>query len=253
MKTLFRVKTLVGHKAFLGYKAFTGCKALSGYKTSNTESLYTEKESARVKASSQKRVVSRKPFGPQGPYGLQRPSSAHGSSQRESVSQGPSGLQSLLAQKGQKKVKAPAQKDFGLRRPGAEPLTLYRGPKQFTGAQKTPQHFDAKLLLQVTQNNTIGSISTLARGCLYTTSSGAQGFRGARRGTSAAFFAVGVALAEKAQRLGFYRVQVHTQGMSKFRVNLLRGLLWGGLTLVSLHEVSLRPHNGCRPPAIRRL
>ena len=88
---------------------------------------------------------------------------------------------------------------------------------------------------------------------VYTTSSGAQGFRGARRGTSTAFFAVGVALSERAQNLGIYRVQVHTQGMSKFRVNLLRGLLWGGLTIVSLHEASLRPHNGCRPPAIRRL
>ena len=241
MKTLFRAEALSGHKASSGAKALAGQKASLGYKTPNTESLYTEKDSARVKASSQERVVSRKPFGPQGP------SNVHGSSQRESVSQG------LLAHKGQKKVKAPAQKDFGLRRPGAEPLTLYRGPKQFTGTQKTSQHFDAKLLLQVTQNNTIGSIATLTRGCLYTTSSGAQGFRGARRGTSAAFFAVGVALAEKAQRLGLYRVQVHTQGMSKFRVNLLRGLLWGGLTLVSLHEVSLRPHNGCRPPAIRRL
>ena len=145
------------------------------------------------------------------------------------------------------------QKDFGLRRPGTQPLTLYRGPKKFTDTRKLAHQYDAQIRLQVTQNNTIGSITTLTRGCLYTTSSGAQGFRGARRGTSAAFFAVGVALSERAQNLGIYRVQVHTQGMSKFRVNLLRGLLWGGLTIVSLHEASLRPHNGCRPPAIRRL
>ena len=147
----------------------------------------------------------------------------------------------------------PPQKNFGLRRAGAKPLTLYRGPKKFSDVKKASTQFDAKIFLHVTQNNTIGSITSLTRGCLYTTSSGAQGFKGARRGSSTAFFAVGVALSERAQALGISRIQVHSQGMSKFRVNLLRGLLWGGLTVVSLHETSLRPHNGCRPPVIRRL
>ena len=143
---------------------------------------------------------------------------------------------------------------LGLRKTGLEPLTLHsRASESKKARRRTPSQADGKIILQVTQNNSIGSLTSLFRQCLYTTSSGAQGFRGARRGTSAAFFAVGVALAEKARSLGISRVDVHSQGMGKYRISVFRGLLWGGLTLLSLHEETVRPHNGCRPPSIRRL
>ena len=159
-------------------------------------------------------------------------------------------------EKTEKKHKKFSTDILGMRRSQAQPIRLHRDPTGPTGpsfSQKRLAKVDADIFFQVSQNNTIGSLTTSARGCLYTTSSGAQGFRGARRGTSAAFFAVGVALGERSVALGLRRVHVHTKGMSKFRINLFQGLIWAGLTLVSLDDSTVRPHNGCRPPAIRRL
>lgn len=112
---------------------------------------------------------------------------------------------------------------------------------------------DGEVVVYITRNNGIGTLLLPDQTTLYTTSAGAQGFRGARRGTTAALFAVGVALAEKSKSLGILRVNVSSKGMGKARIGFLRGLVWGGLTLVSLHDVTPRPHNGCRPPSIRRL
>lgn len=112
---------------------------------------------------------------------------------------------------------------------------------------------DGEILLHITRNNGIGTLVLPDHTTVFTTSAGAQGFRGARRGTTAALFAVGVAIAEKSKALGILRVKISSRGMGKARIGFLRGLVWGGLTLVSLHDTTPRPHNGCRPPAVRRL
>ena len=112
---------------------------------------------------------------------------------------------------------------------------------------------DGEIVVHITRNNGVGMLLLPDQTTLYATSAGTQGFRGARRGTTAALFAVGVALAEKSKSLGILRVNVSSKGMGKARIGFLRGLVWGGLTLVSLHDITPRPHNGCRSPAIRRL
>lgn len=108
------------------------------------------------------------------------------------------------------------------------------------------------IFVHLTKNNSIGSLSIENQGTVYTTSAGAQGFRGARRRTTTAFFAVGAALAEKAQTIGIKNVRVFTRGMPRSRQGIFRGLLWGGLRILTIHERTPRPHNGCRPPVLRR-
>lgn len=108
------------------------------------------------------------------------------------------------------------------------------------------------IFVHLTKNNSIGSLHIQHKGTVYITSAGAQGFRGARRRTTTAFFAVGAALAEKAQTFGIKNVRVFTQGMPRSRQGIFRGLLWGGLRILIIYEKTPRPHNGCRPPTLRR-
>ena len=52
------------------------------------------------------------------------------------------------------------------------------------------ERFDADIFFFMTASNNIATLSILGKGPVFTTSSGAQGFNGARRGTMSAFFAV---------------------------------------------------------------
>ncbi|KAL5482211.1 hypothetical protein EMCRGX_G022506 [Ephydatia muelleri] len=102
-------------------------------------------------------------------------------------------------------------------------------------------------------NNTIFTIADYTGRVLAWTSAGSEGFHNARRGTTFAAQSAAAAAARKASNLGLQRFRVQLKGPGQGRQSSLKGLEMGGLSIVSIQDVTPIPHNGCRPKKARRL
>jgi small subunit ribosomal protein S11 len=107
--------------------------------------------------------------------------------------------------------------------------------------------------IQSTFNNTIVTITDLSGNVLAWSSSGAQGFKGSRKGTPFAAQMAAEGAVKKALEHGMRNVQVYVKGPGSGRESALRSLQSAGLNVSVIRDVTPIPHNGCRPPKRRRV
>jgi small subunit ribosomal protein S11 len=105
-----------------------------------------------------------------------------------------------------------------------------------------------------TFNNTIISFTDTKGNILTTSSAGACGFRGSKKGTA---YAAQVA-AEKAaqaakQHYGFSKADVLIKGIGLGRDSAVRVLASMDISVESIRDVTGIPHGGVRPPKARRI
>lgn len=107
--------------------------------------------------------------------------------------------------------------------------------------------------IQATFNNTIITITDLNGNAISWSSSGAQGYRGAKKSTSFAAQTVMEVAAKKALDSGLQDVNVFVKGPGSGREMAIRALGKVGLNVKSIKDVTPIPHNGCRPRKTRRI
>jgi small subunit ribosomal protein S11 len=107
--------------------------------------------------------------------------------------------------------------------------------------------------IQSTFNNTIITITTVNGDTVSWASSGAIGFKGAKKGTP---FAAQIA-AEKASKeainQGMKKAEVLVSGPGAGRETAIRAMQATGLEVTLIRDITSIPHNGCRPPKKRRV
>ena len=84
-------------------------------------------------------------------------------------------------------------------------------------------------------------------------SSGAWGFRGARKGPPFAAQTAAEEAARKSLDYGLKYVDVMVKGPGAGREMAIRALQQLGLGITLIRDVTPLPHNGCRPPKKRRV
>ena len=102
-------------------------------------------------------------------------------------------------------------------------------------------------------NNTMISISDTAGNIVCWSSSGAEGFKGSRKGTPFAAQTAGAAVAKKAMDMGVTSVDVFVTGPGGGREAAIRAIAAAGLDISLIRDVTPIPHNGCRPRKRRRV
>lgn len=107
--------------------------------------------------------------------------------------------------------------------------------------------------IQVTFNNTIVTATNLKGEVLSWSSSGACGFKGARKGTPFAAQTAAETAARQCVDRGMKQAQVLVKGPGPGRQKALFGILKAGLRITLIRDITSIPHNGCRPPKKRRL
>lgn len=112
---------------------------------------------------------------------------------------------------------------------------------------------EARVYISSSYNNTIITLTDLRGNVLYWTSAGAIGFRGAKKATPFAASKVAEALSQAANKLGVEKIQVMVKGIGSGRESAIRSMAARGLDIVSIKDVTPIPHNGCRPPKVRRV
>jgi small subunit ribosomal protein S11 len=119
---------------------------------------------------------------------------------------------------------------------------------------KSPKRvLEGKVYIFSSYNNTIITLTDSKGNVLYWTSAGKVGFSGTKKGTPYAASKAAESAAEAAKQIGFEKVEVLIKGVGAGRESALRTLGAKGLNIVSIKDITPIPHDGPRPPKVRRV
>jgi len=115
------------------------------------------------------------------------------------------------------------------------------------------KRFDTGILcVESTYNNTKLVLTDTKGNTLAWSTSGAIGFKGAKKGTPFAAAKIGEKLAEKAAVFGIKEVKVVVKGVGSGRESAIRGFISKGINISTIQDMTPVPHNGPKPPRPRR-
>jgi small subunit ribosomal protein S11 len=118
------------------------------------------------------------------------------------------------------------------------------GPKQVN---------TGRVYVTATFNNTLVTIADLEGKVLFWSSSGATGFKGARKATPFAAISAVEAVAAKAKEIGMTACEVYIKGPGPGRDASVRALRNVGINITAIADVTPIPHNGPRAKKRRRV
>lgn len=102
-------------------------------------------------------------------------------------------------------------------------------------------------------NNTIISFTDPQGNVVAWSSTGTVGFHGSRKSTPYAAKTAMEDAVRKARDQGMRQVDVNVKGPGSGRESALRALAAEGLKITNIRDVTPVPHNGCKPPKMRRI
>jgi len=153
---------------------------------------------------------------------------------------------------GKKKIAATEETKSGVAGQGPEGLQAGQAPAAPVQKVKGKRVESGILCVESTYNNTKLVLTDQKGGTIAWSSSGAIGFKGAKKGTPFAAAKVGETLADKASTFGVKEVKVVVKGVGSGRESAIRGFISKGINLVSIQDMTPVPHNGPKPPKPRR-
>lgn len=110
-----------------------------------------------------------------------------------------------------------------------------------------------RLYVESTYNNTKLILTDSKGNVLATSSSGAIGFKGAKKGTPFAAAKVGEIIGGKASAMGMREAAIIVKGVGSGRESGIRGFIAKGINLLSIKDITAVPHNGPKPKKPRRV
>jgi len=120
--------------------------------------------------------------------------------------------------------------------------------------QKNRKNFiNAITHIQSTFNNTIITITDLQGETIAWCSSGASGFKGAKKSTPFAAQTAAEKAAKNAIDYGVKQTEIMVNGPGAGRETAIRALQAAGIEITLIKDITPVPHNGCRPPKKRRV
>lgn len=107
--------------------------------------------------------------------------------------------------------------------------------------------------IQSTFNNTIITITDLQGGTITWSSSGNNGFKGAKKSTPFAAQTAAETAAKSAIECGMKQTEIMINGPGAGRETAIRAIQAAGIEITLIKDITPVPHNGCRPPKKRRV
>lgn len=110
-----------------------------------------------------------------------------------------------------------------------------------------------RIYIYSTYNNNIITITDPQGNVIISSSAGKLGFSGPKKATPHAAGVVVNNALEMAKRLGFREAQLFVKGIGTGREAAIRTVCNAGINILSIKDITPIPHNGCRPPKVRRV
>ncbi len=116
-----------------------------------------------------------------------------------------------------------------------------------------PATKEGNVYISSSYNNTIMTLTDSEGNVLNWVSAGSIGFKGTKKATAFAASKVAESLCLAAKKLKIEKVKVFIKGIGSGRDSAVRSLAAHGLEITAIKDITPIPHNGCRPPKIRRV
>lgn len=145
---------------------------------------------------------------------------------------------------GKKKVAQKSQAE-GAASEGAAPRPV--AAKKYRNLEKGRAYINA------TYNNTVVSVTDQKGNVLAWATAGSLGFAGPKKATPFAASKIVAVVAEKLKAMGITELELFVKGIGGGRDSAIRSLANQGFQITTLKDVTPIPHNGPRPPKIRRV
>jgi len=110
-----------------------------------------------------------------------------------------------------------------------------------------------RLYIFSSYNNTIFTLTDEEGKTIYWTSAGRMGFKGTKKGTPYAASKAAEIVARAISQLKIPEVEILVKGVGAGRDAALRTLAAREINIVSIKDVTPIPHDGPRPPKVRRV
>jgi len=107
--------------------------------------------------------------------------------------------------------------------------------------------------IKSTFNNTIITVTDMRGNALSTSSAGAVGFKGSRKGTPYAAQLAAENVGKEVGAMGMRTVDIMVKGPGGGRESAIRSFQAQGFNIRLIRDVTPIPHNGCRPKQRRRV
>jgi small subunit ribosomal protein S11 len=110
-----------------------------------------------------------------------------------------------------------------------------------------------RVYINASYNNTTVTVTDVTGNVLAWASAGSLGFSGPKKATPFASSKVIAAIAEKIQNSGPRDISIIVKGIGSGRDSAIRSLINHGFNILSIKDNTPVPHNGPRPPKVRRV
>ena len=110
-----------------------------------------------------------------------------------------------------------------------------------------------RVYVTATFNNTLVTLTDNGGNTIAWGSSGASGFKGARKATPYAAISAMEAVAQKGKAIGMTSCEVYIKGPGSGRDATIKALRSTGINITMIADVTPIPHNGPRPKKRRRV
>ncbi len=110
-----------------------------------------------------------------------------------------------------------------------------------------------RIYINASYNNTVLTVADRKGDVIVWASAGSLGFSGPKKSTPFAASKVVAAVAEKLKKIGIVNFEVIVKGVGSGRDSSIRSLANQGFNILSIKDVTPIPHNGPRPPKVRRV
>lgn len=125
--------------------------------------------------------------------------------------------------------------------------------KVITPIKKTKNIDTLCIYINATYNNIIITATDKSGKVLCWASAGSLGFSGPKKATPFAASKVVSAIIEKIKTINFKDMEIYVKGVGAGRDSAIRALANENYNIVLLKDVTPIPHNGPRPPKVRRV
>ncbi len=114
-------------------------------------------------------------------------------------------------------------------------------------------HQEGRVYIFSSYNNTIITLTDSQGKVLGWVSAGSIGFKGTKKATPFAASKVAETIVQTVKKIGIDKASVFIKGIGSGRESAIRSLASHGLNIIAIKDITPIPHNGCRPPKVRRV
>jgi len=151
---------------------------------------------------------------------------------------------------GKKKIIKKTEEDILKEKEKLETAITKAAAEKGTGGKKIGT---GRVYINASYNNTIITATDRAGNVITWASAGSLGFSGPKKATPFAASKVVTVISEKLKKIGFSNIEIIVKGVGAGRDSAIRALANQKFNILSIKDLTPIPHNGPRPPKVRRV